>query len=156
MDNIKERIKQIRKYNKLSQENFGKNLGVSRDVISNIEQGRVEPKDLIIEHICNIYSINKDWLLYGTGQMLKETVSNMIETLAKEYNLSADEILIIKNYVQMPEPDRKKFADFLKALTTIPSAKIVPQNKPDNKMTTEEKRKIVNAELDAEAKAKIS
>lgn len=69
---LKERIKTVRKHYKLNQIEFGKKLGVSRDVISNIEQGRVEAKDLIINHICDIYAINKNWLLYGKGNMLKE------------------------------------------------------------------------------------
>ena len=66
---IKERIKEIRKTNKLSQKAFGELLGVSRDVITNIEYGRVEPKTLLINHICQVFNINKEWLINGTGDM---------------------------------------------------------------------------------------
>ena len=66
---IKERIKEIRKTNKLSQKVFGELLGVSRDVITNIEYGRVEPKTLLINHICQVFNINKEWLINGTGDM---------------------------------------------------------------------------------------
>ena len=69
---ISERIKLIRNTAKMSQQEFGKNLGVSRDVISNIEYGRVEPKELFIDHLCNIFNINKEWLLNGTGKMTDE------------------------------------------------------------------------------------
>lgn len=65
---IRERIKEIRKTNKLSQKAFGELLGVSRDVITNIEYGRVEPKELLINHICQVFNINKEWLLNGAGE----------------------------------------------------------------------------------------
>lgn len=45
MSSVPERIKIVRKANKLSQEKFGSQLGVSRDVITSYEVGRVEPKE---------------------------------------------------------------------------------------------------------------
>lgn len=63
------RIKAIRKDLNLSQRSFGENLGVSRDVINNIESNRVQPKELFLKHICNIYSVNEEWLKTGKGKM---------------------------------------------------------------------------------------
>ena len=45
---MKDRIKAIRIALKLSQREFGERLGVSRDVISNLEYGRVQPKELLL------------------------------------------------------------------------------------------------------------
>lgn len=66
---MKERFKLIRKKEHLSQTEFGKVLGVSRDVIGNIEYGRVEPKTLLINHLCDVFNVNKNWLLTGIGEM---------------------------------------------------------------------------------------
>ncbi len=63
------RIKEARKALHLSQREFGERLGVSRDVISNIEYGRVPPKDLLLKHICEVYYINENWLRTGEGPM---------------------------------------------------------------------------------------
>lgn len=63
------RIKAVRETLGLSQREFGERLGVSRDVISNIEYNRVPLKDLMIKHICERYSVNKTWLLTGEGNM---------------------------------------------------------------------------------------
>ena len=52
------RIKLIREALQLSQREFGEKLGVSRDVISNIEYGRVKPKELLVRHICDLYGVN--------------------------------------------------------------------------------------------------
>ncbi len=78
------RIKAIREALKLSQREFGEKLGVSRDVISNIEYGRVPPKDLLLRHICQIYKVNEEWLQTGEGDMFVgsyEDTSNIDEAL---------------------------------------------------------------------------
>lgn len=63
------RIKAIRSALKLSQREFGERLGVSRDVISNIEYGRVLPKELLLHHICQLYGVKEQWLRTGEGDM---------------------------------------------------------------------------------------
>lgn len=67
------RIKAVRESLKLSQREFGERLGVSRDVISNIEYGRVQPKALLLKHICRLYRVNRHWLETGDGEMFEES-----------------------------------------------------------------------------------
>lgn len=90
---ISQRIKEVRIKNNLSQTDFGKKLGVSRDVISNIEYGRVEPKEIFIDHLCYIFSINKDWLETGKGPMEDHTIEtqkNIEEAIKIIENLPKD------------------------------------------------------------------
>lgn len=136
-NNIKNRFKTIREFYNLNQVVFGEKLGVSRDVISNIEQGRVEPKELILNHICDIYSINKEWLLYGTGEMLKNTEENLLNNLVKEFDLDEDELFIIKSYINLPKIQRKNFVSILKAMV----------NPPDEEKSYNEKLNQVANEL---------
>lgn len=63
------RIKAVREALNLSQREFGEKLGVSRDVISNIEYGRVQPKKLLLQHMCQQYKVNERWLETGEGEM---------------------------------------------------------------------------------------
>lgn len=63
------RIKAVREALKLSQREFGEKLGVSRDVISNLEYDRVQPKELLLRHICQLYKVNQHWLETGEGEM---------------------------------------------------------------------------------------
>lgn len=63
------RIKAVREAFKLSQREFGERLGVSRDVISNLEYDRVQPKELLLRHICQLYGVNEHWLQTGEGEM---------------------------------------------------------------------------------------
>ena len=66
------RIKAVREALKLSQREFGERLGVSRDVISNIEYNRVQPKELLVRHMCEMYNINELWLETGEGEMFHD------------------------------------------------------------------------------------
>lgn len=71
------RIKAVREALKLSQREFGEKLGVSRDVISNIEYDRVRPKELLLRHICQLYSVNEEWLKTGEGEMFLDNPEEM-------------------------------------------------------------------------------
>lgn len=66
------RIKAVREALNLSQREFGEKLGVSRDVIGNIEYGRVPPKKLLLQHMCQLYKVNAHWLETGEGKMFDE------------------------------------------------------------------------------------
>ena len=66
-----ERIKAVRKALNLSQREFGEKMGVGRDVIGNIEYGRVPPKELFLKHLCQQYKVNPHWLETGDGEMFE-------------------------------------------------------------------------------------
>lgn len=76
-----ERIKLLRKDTGLSQKEFGDKLGVSRDVISNIELGRVEPKESLIKLICKEFNIDYIWLTTGLGEMKADLDLDIMEKI---------------------------------------------------------------------------
>ena len=71
---IMHRIQELRTRLTMSQHEFGKQLAVSRDVIVNLEHGRVQPKDAFLDLVCKIYNVNKDWLYNGAGEMFKTDI----------------------------------------------------------------------------------
>lgn len=66
---LNDRIKLIRKSLGLTQDEFGKRLGLTRGAITNIELNKTEPKPLLIDLICRIFNVNEDWLRTGEGEM---------------------------------------------------------------------------------------
>lgn len=73
------RIKAIRKEIKkngkpISQEEFGYRLGVSRDVIANLERttNPVAPTEQMLKLICREFNVNETWLRTGEGEMFNE------------------------------------------------------------------------------------
>ena len=66
------RLKELRDALGLSMPAFGKKLGCSRDVIANIEYGRSEPKEVFLNHVCDVFGASRQWLFHGIGAMLDE------------------------------------------------------------------------------------
>lgn len=66
---MKNRFKQIRLHSDiaLSQEAFGKRLGVTGAAISRIESGNREPSEQIILSVCREFNVNEKWLRTGEG-----------------------------------------------------------------------------------------
>ena len=69
---IHERMKLVREQNNMTQAEFGKRLGISRDVYANIENDRLrkpEAKEPIIKLICKEFGVSYQWLVNGLGEM---------------------------------------------------------------------------------------
>lgn len=90
---LHERIRFLRKDTlKMSMDAFGKQLGVSRDTINNIERNRLarpEQKLSLLKLMCKEFNVSEKWLLDGKGEMF---VSN--ET---EYNALIEQMLSSEN-----------------------------------------------------------
>lgn len=106
------RIKTVRKSVGMSQRAFGESLGASRDIISNIEQGRQAISDTLVRLICQVYNIDEKWLRTGEGQM-HITRSTTLDKLANEYNLSSFELQLFRNYLLLSMSERAKILEIL-------------------------------------------
>ena len=113
---ISARVKEVRKFLKLSQSSFGKKLGVSRDTINDIENERVSPKDLFIKHLCTVCNIREEWLRTGKGEMFVEDDNTLVAQLAKQYNLDDFSRQFIETYVGLPEEQRAAIKNFAYAI----------------------------------------
>ena len=69
---MNERIKQLRQALNLSQDEFGKRLGVKRGAITNIELNKVDPKPLFVDLICREFNASELWIRTGEGEMFVE------------------------------------------------------------------------------------
>lgn len=68
---MKERIKNVMDYAKLSQQDFSHKLGVSPASLSSIFTGRTNPTNNHVQAIHRVFpEINVNWLLFGEGEML--------------------------------------------------------------------------------------
>ena len=65
------RIKQVRKFAGLNQQDFATRIGVSRGALANYEVGRNEPLAAVISLICEKFQINENWLRTGDGDMMR-------------------------------------------------------------------------------------
>ncbi len=73
---MNERIKALRLALGLSQDEFGRRLGVTRGAITNIELNKVEPKPLFVNLICREFNVSLEWLETGEGEMFRSVSVN--------------------------------------------------------------------------------
>lgn len=100
---MNERIKQLRIFFNLTQSAFGMRLGVSRDVINNLERGRVEIKEHIIKLICVEFSVNEEWLRTGTGEMFKQLSKAELAARMVGNALSSDDEFVQNVFIALGE-----------------------------------------------------
>ncbi|WP_077369674.1 helix-turn-helix domain-containing protein [Anaerosalibacter sp. Marseille-P3206] len=107
------RVLQLRKELELSQEKFGKRLGVTGAGISKIESGDRNLTDQMIKAICREYYVNEEWLLEGKGEMFR-TQDDLLKVIADNLgNMDPMEERFLIEYFKLPEEHRKIFMDFL-------------------------------------------
>ena len=78
MSTINERVKEIRLEFDLTQEDFGKTIGLSKSGISNIENGIRDVSIRLQKLICIKFGINEKWLKSGEG---KKFISDEVKAL---------------------------------------------------------------------------
>lgn len=70
MDQMKDRIKQIQDYAKLSQQDFSGFIGISPATLSGVYAGRTQASNKLVTAIHSAFpEINIYWLMFGTGSM---------------------------------------------------------------------------------------
>lgn len=69
METINDRFRKVYKDSGLSQEAFAKAIKRGRGEIANIIYDKTEPKDNVIDAVCEFFCIRKEWLLTGCGEM---------------------------------------------------------------------------------------
>lgn len=81
---ISDRVKELRKKLDLTQREFGEHIGVSNDVVKNLEYNRVAPTDLIINVICAKFGVDEHWLRTGEGEMFPQKSEDPLWALLGE------------------------------------------------------------------------
>lgn len=88
------RIKEIRKAKKLSQEAFGEKLGITKSSVSLLESGKNNPSEQTIMLICKEFGINEVWLRTGEGGD-----ENMFTQISEDdrYSLNLGKLSVTEN-----------------------------------------------------------
>lgn len=137
------RVKILRKSLKLSQAAFGERLGVSRDVINNIENARVELKELMVKSLCSLFSVNEHWLRTGEGSMLVESDDSLFTAFSEKYGLTQTEQNVARYCLQLTSTQR---TEILKHVLNI--AEIInPTNLSNEHSSTESVSNTIPQEL---------
>ena len=121
-----ERFRQIRRAARLTQEEFGQMLGVSRQTINAYENDRQRPPLDMLEKVCREQGISPRWILTGQGESRMDTAYPPAEDssapIAVTEEALAPEQLALINYITEDRGRAVKLARFLfdEALKHLP------------------------------------
>ena len=110
---ISERFKQLRYELGKSQTEFGAGIGVSRSVINNIERGVTEPSDVFLNHLCDVYNVNRAWLETGAGERFEQTTeqdetAKLIESISDSPAMRS----LLATWAQLSDENKAVFERF--------------------------------------------
>lgn len=120
---MNERLKKIRLETGLSQEEFGKKIGIeSRGHISALEKGMKNITDRIIKDVCREFGISEKWLRYNEGDMKIEDCKDnrYLSNVGKLQRADDETIMRWVNAIAETDPKvLKQIEEFMKKLLEI-------------------------------------
>jgi transcriptional regulator with XRE-family HTH domain len=119
-----ERVKEVRKFRKMSMEQFGERLGVQKSAISKIEKGDRGLTEQMLKSICREFNVNEEWLRTGDGDMpqklseeeeIADLVSDVLEN-GKDNEFYGIILEIIRTYNELSPGSQEVIKNFSKKL----------------------------------------
>lgn len=135
---INNRLRELRKVLGLTQKEFANSIGIKQTSYSDIENLRRELTERNKNLICKAFNVNPQWLETGIGEMFVEPKNNLLEELAKQYNLDDFGKNIVLAYAELGENERKAVKKFIKSIIDGRASKAVPsKTEPFNETTAD-------------------
>lgn len=76
-----ERIREVRKALGLTLEKFGEKIGMKKNSVSQLENGKNSVTEQVVKAICREYNVDYMWLTTGNGEMFIDTDDDFIERI---------------------------------------------------------------------------
>lgn len=147
------RIRELRDALGLSQSSFGDRLGVSRDVVNNLEHSRAPLNELKEKAICSTFNVRKEWLLSGSGDMFNETDDSLFESFSQRYSLTEEEQAVARYCLSLSSDQRHDLLQHVLNLAgAIKSARPVPAKPASSPIDSEVE--AYRQELEAQEKGR--
>lgn len=110
------RIKEVRQYFKLTLEEFGRRIGMTKSGLSKVERGENGTTDQTITSICREFGVNEEWLRTGSGSMLDDSKPSILARLAEEKQLTPREQAIVSAFIDLSPQDRAAIMRYMDSL----------------------------------------
>lgn len=113
---MNKRIASIRAEHHMNQGEFAEKLGLTRNYISLIENGKREPSVRTIQDICRTFSVNEVWLKTGKGSMHLDLDSSYSEICMKIGLQDERAKQLIIRYFQLQPQEKAQLWKFVDTL----------------------------------------
>ena len=102
-----ERVKEVRKALGLTLDKFGVKIGMKKNSISQVENGRNALTEQMAISICREYNVNYDYMINGEGEMFDDLPQTVLDELCAQYDLDDLDRTLVEMYIEMPEQVRE-------------------------------------------------
>lgn len=112
---MNQRIKEVRRSLGLSQEEFGRRLGITKSAVSRIESSSNGASGQTVKSICREFSIDYAWLTTGQGEMFAENddqITKLVDTVLAGENEFAR--AIFRGFAQFSAEDWQQLHGLIK------------------------------------------
>lgn len=155
-----ERVREVRKSLGLTLEKFGEKIGMKKNSVSQIENGKNNVTDANVKAICREFNISEDWLRTGSGEMripVEDEAAAAVSDLVEKSNPLYDIIKgIMIAYQKLDGPSREVIDQFiLDAIAQRGRPEAVPEpTGPEDlaELSIDEKVALYRQELEREKK----
>lgn len=144
---MNERIKQIRLNLGLTQQKFAERIGLKQNSIALIESGKRNISDQAILSICREYSINEEWLRYGSGDMFSPESEDELQALTEKYGLSVADRTLIEKFLTLKAESRDAVIHFIEDVAAALNSDGMYEEVPDSGDELEEVAPPVGSEI---------
>lgn len=90
------RMKQARKARKMTLKDVSDILQVTESAVSRYESGKINPTGAIVKIFCDALNISESWLRTGEGEMEVKPPEDLVDRLAREYNLGVGGVALLR------------------------------------------------------------
>lgn len=108
---MNERIKELRRALKISQEKFGGRIKISGASVSKIESGENNPSEQTVSLILSEFNVSEKWLRNGEGDMFNPS-SSEAERLVNKYSFPEIVGKLLKVYEGMNQPQQEAVLEY--------------------------------------------
>lgn len=116
------RIVQLRKNREWTQDEFAEKMGISKNYVSLIENGKKKPSDRLVSDICREFNVNEKWLRTGEGEMKLDDFKDnrYLSNVGKLQRADDETIMRWVNLIAETDPKvLKEVEEFMKKLLEI-------------------------------------
>lgn len=149
-----ERIKQVRVEAGLTLEEFGDRIGVSRPTAGKMEKGVIAVTERNIRAICREFSVSREWLETGQGEMHTGMPDDLMDRLVRQYNLGETGRKFIEAIARFPESKLLVVNEFIQALLSEQESD--EDDGPTEEEVVEQARREYRLQKEARARSKAS
>lgn len=102
---INQRIHEVRKQAKMTQQEFADRLKVKRQTVGWMEKDGHNVTEQNIQTICRAFSVNEEWLRNGVGKPERNDKDKALLCLIDAYQLQEPQVDFIRSILDTPAQD---------------------------------------------------